>query len=64
MFGVQWSIQNYFVVYGCYKRVLSIVAFYKRIYLRNLTFRGILEFFSYLLVAEVFELRQCVIIME
>ena len=48
VFDVQWSIQNYFVVCGCYRKVLSIIAFCKHTYLRNSTFQGILGFSFYL----------------
>ena len=35
--------------------VVDIIAFYKHIYLKSLTFQGILDFSFYLLVVEVFE---------
>ena len=43
--------------------VLSIIALYVRIYLRNLTFQETLVFSFFLLVVELFELHQFVISM-
>ena len=43
---------------------LSKIAFYRRIYLRKLTFQEIFVFSFHLLVVEVFELHQFVISVE
>ena len=55
------SNQSYFVVEECCKMVLSTIAFYIRIYLRNLAFQETFVFSFYLLVVEVYELHQFVI---
>ena len=44
--------------------VLSIAAFYIRIYLRSITFQEILVFSSYLMVVGVSELHLCEILMK
>ena len=44
--------------------VLSVIAFYIRIYLRSLTFQEILVFYFYWKEVGVFELRLCGILMQ
>ena len=44
--------------------VLSIIAFYIRIYLRSLTFQEILVFYFYWKEVEIFDLRLCGILKE
>ena len=58
------SIQKFSVVIGSCRMVLSITAFYIRIYLRNLRFHEFLVFFFYETVVKVFGLHLCEILME
>ena len=63
MIGVLLFIQNCFVDLEFYRMVLNITAFYKHIYLRNLTFQGLLGFYFCLLIAGVFGLHLNVTLM-